>query len=126
MRSLTMNISKKPQQLGVTQSEIVALMDNFNEYQGTTAIACAMSEVLDNQFNTADNTNDIMIGIIDLIIFFYNFEIVDFNHVLVISDLLAFDLTGVNAVATDAGNRMFYYIVFNNLFVVQYQNFRKC
>lgn len=64
-----MNISKKPQQLGVTESEIIGLMDNFNEYQGTTAIACAMSEVLDNQFNTADSTNDIMIGIIDLIIF---------------------------------------------------------
>ena len=62
-------ISKKPQQLGVTSSEIVDLMDNFNEYQGTTAIACAMSEVLDNQFNTADNTNDIMIGII-IILFF--------------------------------------------------------
>ena len=44
-------------------------MDNFNEYQGTTAIACAMSEVLDNQFNTADNTNDIMIGIIHFTIF---------------------------------------------------------
>ena len=66
---LIVNISKKPQQLGVTQSEIVGLMDNFNEYKGTTAIACAMSEVLDNQFNTADSTNDIMIGIIDLIIF---------------------------------------------------------
>lgn len=74
----------QPQQLGVTQSEIVGLMDNFNEYKGTTAIACAMSEVLDNQFNTADNTNDIMI---------------------VISDLLAFDLSSVNAVATDAGNQ---------------------
>ena len=43
-------------------------MDDFNEYKGTTAIACAMSEVLDNQFNTADTTNDIMIGIIHLII----------------------------------------------------------
>ena len=66
---LIVNISKKPQQLGVTSSEIVDLMDNFNEYQGTTAIACAMSEVLDNQFNTADNTNDIMIGIIHFTIF---------------------------------------------------------
>ena len=72
---LIVNISKKPQQLGVTSSEIVDLMDNFNEYQGTTAIACAMSEVLDNQFNTADNTNDIMIGIIHFTIFFLNFVI---------------------------------------------------
>ena len=54
--------------MGVTQAEIIGLMDDFNEYKGTTAIACAMSEVLDNQFNTADTTNDIMIGIIHLII----------------------------------------------------------
>ena len=83
---LIVNISKKPQQLGVTQSEIAGLMDDFNEYQGTTAIACAMSEVLDNQFNTADNTNDIMIGIIIILLFispfFQNFviqNILDFN-----------------------------------------------
>ena len=40
-------------------------MDDFTVYQGTTAVACAMEEVLNNQFNTADTTNDIMIGIND-------------------------------------------------------------
>ena len=41
-------------------------MDDFTVYQGTTAVACAMEEVLNNQFNTADSTNDIMIGINDI------------------------------------------------------------
>jgi len=41
-------------------------MNTFETYEGTTAVACAMEEVLNNQFNTADTTNDIMIGINDI------------------------------------------------------------
>ena len=88
-------------------------MDDFTVYQGTTAVACAMEEVLNNQFNTADTTNDIMIGINDISSFYFIKYIWRFlfNSILVISDLIAFDLSDVEAAAVDAGNRMFKYIL---------------